>query len=248
MTAAGLMGNSGSLARTHEGAPGLPRGRSRLPADEVLAAQRDRLVRAMTAAVAAHGYAEVTVADVVRRARVSRTAFYAHFADKQDCFFAATHAGAEMLFAATVEAVSSCSELTNDEELLRVGIRAFLRFLAGEPAFARAFYVDLPAAGDRAVDRLQAAYDRWGVRNRIWHERARRRHPDWPVVPADVYLALAGATGELVRERVRRGAVAELPELEDVLVGLHLAVLAGRLWPASVVRLPAQTSVAVGER
>jgi AcrR family transcriptional regulator len=193
----------------------------------------------------AHGYAQVTVADVVRRARVSRTAFYAHFHDKQDCFFAATTAGAEMLFTATVAAVNACADDTDDEELLRVGVRAFLRFLADEPAFARVFYVDLPAAGDRAVDRLQSAYERWGVRNRIWHERARMRHPDWPLVPPEVYLALAGATGELVRERVRRGAVAELPELEDVLVGLHLAVLAGRLWPPAHVRLPAQASVSV---
>ena len=36
----------GTLADTHEGKPGLPRGRSRLPVVAVRASQRERLVRA----------------------------------------------------------------------------------------------------------------------------------------------------------------------------------------------------------
>lgn len=225
------MVGEGSLARTHEGAPGLPRGRSRLPADTVLAAQRDRLIRAMTAAVAAVGYPDVTVADVVRRARVSRTAFYAHFTDKESCFLAATAHGSELLFATTLGAVAALPSHDDDELMLRAGLRAFLRFLATEPAFARLFYVDLPGAGGRAQTRLQGAYGRWGEINRVWHERARRRHPEWPAVPREAYLALAGATGELVRERVRAGRTDELPALEDTLTSIHLAVLAGRPWP-----------------
>src|SRR5215472_18473993 len=87
----------GSLARTHEGRPGLPRGRSRLPAPEVRASQRERLQRAVIAAVAESGYADVTVADIVRRARVSRVAFYAHFRGKEDCFLAATREGGQLM-------------------------------------------------------------------------------------------------------------------------------------------------------
>ena len=238
------MVHAGSLARTHEGVPGLPRGRSRLPADAVLAAQRDRLIRAMTAAVAAVGYPDVTVADVVRRARVSRTAFYAHFTDKEDCFLAATAHGSELLFGTTLGAVAALPDHDDDELMLRVGLRAFLRFLATEPAFARLFYVDLPGAGGRAQARLQTAYGRWGEINQAWHRRARVRHPEWPAVPREVYLALAGATGELVRERVRTGRTDELPALEDTLTSLHLAVLAARPWP---VRVPvARQQVPVG--
>jgi AcrR family transcriptional regulator len=224
----------GSLARTHEGVPGLPRGRSRLPADAVLAAQRGRLIRAMTAAVDAVGYADVTVADIVRRARVSRTAFYAHFAGKEDCLLAAAAQGSAMLFDSAVSAVRSLPAHADEETTLRAGLRAFLGFLGSEPAFARLFYVDLPGAGTLAEERLQAAYGRWGELNRVWHERARQRHPEWPAVPSEAYLALAGATGELVRVRVRARRTAELPELEDTLVALHLAVLAARPWPSHV--------------
>ena len=43
------------------------------------------------------------------------------------------------------------------EEILRVALRAYLEFLAGEPAFARVFYVHMPTAGSHAADRLDAA-------------------------------------------------------------------------------------------
>ena len=46
------MRQEGVLARTHEGEPGLPRGRNGLPAETVRAAQRERLLRAVIAAVA----------------------------------------------------------------------------------------------------------------------------------------------------------------------------------------------------
>jgi hypothetical protein len=66
--------------------------------------------------------------------------------------------------------------------------------------------------------------------NRTWHERALEHHPEWPAVPRQAYLALAGATFELVRDLVRDGRTAELPGLENTLVSLHLAVLAARPW------------------
>jgi len=224
------LAHGGSLARTHEGAPGLPPGRSRLPADTVAAAQRDRLLRAMIAAVSTVGYADVTVAAVVGRARVSRTAFYAHFTGKEDCFFAAANDGAKQLFDFTLGAVRHLPPDTGDELLLRMGLRGFLSFLASEPAFARVFYVELPSAGLRAQERLLTAHAQWAELNRRWHARARRRNPGWPAVPGDVYRALAGATAELVRDLVTAGHTDRLPLLEDTLVGLHLAVLAAHPW------------------
>ncbi|MGH3273184.1 MAG: hypothetical protein ACRDNZ_02520, partial [Streptosporangiaceae bacterium] len=67
--------------------------------------------------------------------------------------------------------------------------------------------------------------------NRAWHERARVDHPDWPAVPEAAYYALAGATAELVRSKVSQGRTQTVTELEDTLVALHLAVLAGQPWP-----------------
>jgi AcrR family transcriptional regulator len=228
-------GQGGSLATTHEGKPGLPRGRSRLPLSAVRASQRERLLRAVIAAVSESGYLAVTVADVVRRARVSRGAFYAHFADKEDCFLAATAEARELMIVQVVSATRALPATSGDEEILRVACRAYLAFLAGEPAFARVFYIHMPTAGPRAVGRLDAAAGLFADLNEKWHQRARAHHPEWPSVPPDVYLALAGAADELVRSKVRAGRTDALPELEETLVSLHLAVLAARPWPAGTL-------------
>jgi AcrR family transcriptional regulator len=224
------MVQEGSLARTHDSSPGLPRGRSSLPAPAVRAVQRQRLLTATVSAVAEHGFAGLTIADIVRRAKVSRAAFYAHFADKEDCFLAATALGGDLLVEAVVTATRDMPADAAPEAVLRVGCRAYLRFLADEPAFARVFFVEMPAAGANAVDRLDNSDNRFADLNREWHDVARRRHPEWPDVPYDAYLALSGATTELVSFRVRRGRTADLPDLEDTLVALYLAVLAGQAW------------------
>jgi AcrR family transcriptional regulator len=225
----------GSLARTHEGKPGLPRGRSRLPARAVRASQVERLIRAVVAAVAEAGYADVTVADIVRRAKVSRVAFYTHFRTKEDCFLAATREGGKLLAGRVVAATRAVPPDAPDEELLRVACRAFLRFLVDEPAFARVFYIDMPTAGPRAVARFDAAERRFAEMTATWHRRARTRHPDWPAVPDDAYLAVEGAIAKLVRTAVRNGQTDSLPEMEDTLLALHLAVLAARPWPPADV-------------
>jgi len=221
----------GVLARTHEGEPGLPRGRSGLPTGAVREAQRERLLRSVIAAVGESGFRDVTVADIVRGARVSRAAFYAHFSDKEDCFLAATREGGLLMASRVASAAKRPPAGAGAEASLRASIAAFLGFLAAEPTFARAFYVDMPMAGPKAVRQFEAGLHAFARMNRAWHERARQDHPDWPAVPYQAYYALAGATTELVRAEVRQGTTEALTGLEDLLVALHLSVLAARPWP-----------------
>src|ERR1044071_609176 len=91
-------GNSEQL-RAHKLAPGL-----RLPAEEVADNQRRRLLAAMVACVAEHGYEQTTVGDVVELSGVSRTAFYRHFTNKEDCFVAAVDGTIELTTAAIGDA------------------------------------------------------------------------------------------------------------------------------------------------
>jgi AcrR family transcriptional regulator len=51
--------------------------------------QRTRLLDGMTHVVARRGYTDATVAQAIAHARVSRSTFYEHFADKEECFLAA---------------------------------------------------------------------------------------------------------------------------------------------------------------
>ena len=223
---------AGTLARTHEDQPGLPRGRSSLPPQDVRASQRQRLLRSAIAVVSESGYQQVTVADIVRRAKVSRGAFYEHFANKEECFLAATGEGRELMLARAVSEARTLPRGTAEEDLLRAAIRGFLAFLRDEPAFARVFYLHMPAAGEAAARRLDAGPRIFAGLNRTWHERGRKRHPEWPVLPDEACLALAGATVELVRSLVYADRTEALPELEDTVVALHLTVMTGRPWPA----------------
>ncbi len=227
---------AGTLARTHQGQPGLPRGRSRLPARDVRASQRDRLLRSVIAAVSEAGYPSVTVADIVRAARVSKNAFYEHFGNKEECFLTATGQGRELMLDRAVSSVRNLPAGASAEDRLRAAVRGYLAFLAEEPAFARVFYLHMPAAGAAAARRLDAAPRIFASLNQTWHERARKRHPEWPAVPEAAYLALAGAMTELVRSMVYADRIDALPDLEDTVVALYLAVMAGRPWPA----LPSQ--------
>jgi AcrR family transcriptional regulator len=201
-----------------------------LPTPAVRAAQQERLRSAVIAAVAESGYANVTVADIVRRARVSRVAFYTFFRGKDDCFLDATGLGGKLLLGRVVTAARSVPDDAPVEDVLRAGLRAFLAFLAEEPAFARVFYVEMQAAGPAATGRVRDATERFEEINRKWHERARERYPEWPAVPHEAYLAAAGATAELVRAYVRADRAKELGDLEDTLMNLHLAIFAGRPW------------------
>src|SRR5579859_4346756 len=148
-----MVGNAssgGTLALTHEGKPGLPRGRNGLPTRTVRASHRKRLQSAVTAAVSELGYAAVTVGDIVKRARVSKAAFYAHFADKEVCFLDAMHEGGKLMADQVKAATRALPAVSTDEQILRVACRAFLSFLTREPAFARVFYLDMQAEIGRA--------------------------------------------------------------------------------------------------
>src|SRR3954454_21266665 len=123
----------------------LPKGRHNLPLHVVRESQRERLLEAMLNSVAERGYAATTVPQVVADAKVSRNAFYALFTDKTDCFIALCDELAE-------ELLRYFASLEGDTwmDLLRSGTQHYLRFWSENPAFARTYFVELPAAGPRA--------------------------------------------------------------------------------------------------
>ena len=71
-----------ATSRLRSRSSGLPRGR-------VTEIQRSRMLAAALEAVEEVGYARMTVAQVIGRAKVSRKTFYDVFADREDCFLAA---------------------------------------------------------------------------------------------------------------------------------------------------------------
>jgi AcrR family transcriptional regulator len=185
------------------------------------------MLGAMADAVATKGYAGTTVADVVAGAGVSRKTFYEHFRDKEECFLAAFDAGVDLLLAAIVAAAPAEGDDTWIG-LMRARARAYLDTLASQPAFARTFLIEVLAAGPRALERRAEVLRRFANLFRDLHEEARRQFPRLAPVPEPMYVAAVGAINELVSDFAREGRTDRLPELEDTLLYLQVALFAGR--------------------
>jgi len=146
----------------------LPRGPHKLSREEVERSQRDRILWAMAEVSAEQGYANVSVADVLSRAGVSRATFYQLFRDKEDCFGAAYESLAELI---TSTLTAEFARLSSQETGARTGHRAIetldkllallLQLLVDAPSLARTFFVEVSVASPEAARRRKAAMDRF---------------------------------------------------------------------------------------
>ncbi|WP_446221264.1 TetR/AcrR family transcriptional regulator [Nocardia sp. IBHARD005] len=211
---------AGSFARD---SPGLPRGRGRLADGQVRDAHRRRIVRAAIAAIAEGGFAATTIADIVRRARVSRQAFYRLFADKEACFLAAVEIGRAELLPRLIEATLQPGDL---EARIRRSVREYLRTSASEPEFTRAWTLELPQAGPRGLAQRNAYFTALAIAVRHAHIAHHAGDvTEFVPLPETTYLALIGGCHELFFRYVSEGSCGRLPELEDPMTVFLLSVL-----------------------
>jgi len=204
--------------------PGLPRGRGSLPPTEVRRDQRERMLRAMTSAVAELGYANVRIADLVDRARVSKQSYYAQFADKEQCFLAAHAEGVGLILEHLARWASDHGD-PDPRVQLRGAIRTYLELAGDEPEFAHCMLVELPAAGRAGLEARLDAHRRIAALLAEWHRAARVAHPSWPRVPAPRYAAVVGAIHELLFAAVAGESGRATAELEGDAVDAALALL-----------------------
>ncbi len=211
----------------------LPRGPHGLPGEVVAGSQRSRLAEAVAQAADEKGYAATTVADIVGRAGVSRTTFYEHFEDKKACFLSSYDASSERHFEGVRDAMAAAGEPV---ERVRAGVTAYLGGLSESPAYARAFLVEVLAAGPAGVERRTRSTERYVQLMASWHAELRTTRPEIPALPEDVVRVAVGGIAELVDGEVRRGGASELGHLEDTIVYVYLSLFG--LWradPALVV-------------
>jgi AcrR family transcriptional regulator/DNA-binding MarR family transcriptional regulator len=127
-------------------APGRPRRR------QVIEIQRARILAAAVDTVEESGYAAMTVAAVIQRARVSRKTFYEVFANRNECFAAVV----EEIFA-RAHSVASTAYAAESSWLAatRSALNSLLRLVDEEPRLARIWFVDA-TAGPEAVHERKA--------------------------------------------------------------------------------------------
>lgn len=198
----------------------VPRSPHRTLRDEVAASQRGRLLVAMSDVVGAKGYASATVADVLAASGVSRRTFYEHFADKEACFIAAYEHGVDAMLGSVGAGLAGAGG--DPRAGIRAALATFLELLAAEPGFARAFLVEVWAAGPALLERHGVVIDRIHGLMRGLHDQARAADASIPAVSDVTIVAITGGISRVATIEILAGRAQQLPELTDEIVAFAL--------------------------
>ncbi|HVY97526.1 MAG TPA: helix-turn-helix domain-containing protein [Solirubrobacterales bacterium] len=198
----------------------LPRGRSALPRGQVGSEHRERIIEAIATCVRAKGYEATTVADLVRGAGVSRTAFYEQFRNKEDAFLAAQALGLER--SAGLVAARFFIEAPWPERVWNAA-EALAGYISEHADLAYAGVVEIYAAGPAAIRRQfesRMAYT-------LFLEEGYRQRPEAEALPRIASEAISGATEELLRRQIAIGRTEKAQELVPAAAYVTLAPFIG---------------------
>jgi TetR/AcrR family transcriptional regulator len=200
----------------------LPPGRHGLSRAQVRDSQRVRLLLGMAEVIAENGYSRTTVADVLKRAHISRETFYQHFSGKEDCFLAVLDESARLLASTLRNGTGTATEPVLDR--LERMLTTYFTTLADQEALARVFFVESHAAG------VAAQHKRLEVQERFVDlmVNAFEDSPEWRGFP-DARFACRIAVGgisSLVSAAIIRGETNQLLEATPKVVALVSRLIA----------------------
>lgn len=175
--------------------------------------RRQQILEAMVRVVGRQGYKATSVADVIAEADVSRTTFYKHFEDKQECFLAAYDMVVERVLA---EVIANCDGERSWLDRVRVGLETIVDMFALNPELARTAIVEVAAAGADARQRHWDAVNRFTEFLEDGEDLADGRE-----LPENIALMAAGAVSGLIFDELLTGRAERLPKLlPDLLFAL----------------------------
>jgi AcrR family transcriptional regulator len=209
----GAMGPANGMASrvaTGTNADAPPRGETVGRAQRQDRDPEQRLIQAMIEVVGTKGYRVATVSDVIALAGVSRKTFYEHFANKQDCFFAAF----DLVSARVVDQLRRAyGEAVGWPQQVEASIRALFKSAVENPSATRFAMVEIGAVGPAGIarrERSTAEYERF-IRD------AAALAPDGRPVSGAAVKAIVGGVTRVLTHRVLRGEhrklLAQVPEL-----------------------------------
>lgn len=181
--------------------------------------RREAIIEAMIRVAGSKGYLATSVADVLAEANVSRTTFYKHFSDKQECFLAASDRAIGTILEA---AETACVGERSWRDRATDGLAAVVELLAAEAALARTAIVEISTAGMEARRLHCAGMERFAA---LLEQDPGGRGPE---LPANTALMAISAVAGLLFDELREGRAENLPGL---LPELEFALLVPYLGP-----------------
>ena len=188
-----------------------------LAADPGVHQHRSRLLEGMAIAVGRKGYADTTIADIVREASVSRRTFYEHFVTKAECLVALYEAASHNALKVLRQAVDPARDWQEQAER---AIGAYLSAMAANPVLMRTLFIEILHLGPEGL----------AARRRVNGEIAEymvavvNGGRGGGQVSPQMAMAVVGGIHELVLQAIEDGKVEELPQLTQTAAGLVKAV------------------------
>jgi AcrR family transcriptional regulator len=179
---------------------------------------RRRLIEAVTGVAGDHGYSGLSVAQVIERAGVSRSTFYEHFADRDDCFLAAL----DQLGLELIERLEAVDPAPPHPGPL---VEALCSHLEDEPAASRVLFMESLAAGAESMDLRERLQHRVAVLIAIASQTGEFDEPAVPAALGD----LVGGLFRLFAMRLRHDRVDGADELSPADLAAWVDSYAGAL-------------------
>lgn len=203
-----------------------------VPRGHVSEIQRARMISAAIEAIKENGYAHLTVAQVIARAKVSRKTFYDLFDDRDDCFLAVFEVTLGQLSAMVVEAYEAEQGWRDG---VRAGLAALLASIDEDPELARLYIVDALGGGPRVLA------ERAGVIAKLRKVIDRGREvpgakPEPPRVTAE---GVIGAVLAVLHTRLLERSSQPYVELHGALMSMIVLPYLGARAASSELRRPA---------
>jgi AcrR family transcriptional regulator len=199
----------------------LPSGRHALSRKFILQNQRERIVDATAATVAAKGLAGLTIPEIARRANISHQTFYEIYPTKHDAFLGALKVGMHQALLVTAEAYDAHED--DWPRAVAAGLRALIDYVTSEPAHAHLSLVDTFAASPEAIEIRDMALGSFSARLAPGYELARKRDP----VPAIAAEAITGGIWQILHDYIDDGRIAELTDIAPQIIYLTLVPFLG---------------------
>lgn len=183
---------------------------------------RQRLLDGLADALQTQAFAEITIADIVAKARVSKRTFYEQFASKEACLLAL----GERLCDQTLALIAANYRFDEDWiTQLRNVTHAYLSSLESQTAVMRAMYIELMTIGAEGLALRRRMGERFGQFLIMQVEAFRAVEPHKRPLTPTMATAVIGGINELILQAIERGEAHRLSELTPTVTEFVQAVI-----------------------
>lgn len=185
-------------------------------------APRQRLLDGLALVLCERAWADLTIADVVAAAHVSRRTFYEHFDGKEACLLALCERLSEEVMGVIAAGYDPQGDWVQELEKVTA---AYLHNLQQRPALVRALYLEMLTLGPKGLAMRRRISERFTQFLMMQVELSRLKEPGKrPLSPA-LATAVIGGINELIVQAIEQDRADRLVALQPTISEFVRAVL-----------------------